>query len=112
MFYKRGPEVALYRIEQLSRLHDGYKNSIDLDGENLLLLQHEGRVYLIENKCPHMDVSLSDAKLMPGQKLQCRAHGIEFQLEDGKACGPLANTLACLKRYPLIYDGDFIAVEL
>lgn len=101
-----------YPLEKLAKLHDGYQKAFVLESHSLLLLQMDGQRYLIENRCPHMDVPLTTAEQLPDGGLRCRAHGIAFDLPSGKAQGPLANQLDCLKQFPLAYDGDTLGVEL
>ncbi len=103
--------MAFHGLEKLNQLYDGYQRAFRVGGHNLLLVQQAGRSYLIENRCPHMDASLTNADQHEGT-LRCRAHGIEFRLADGKACGPLAGTLGSLKFYPIAYDGNVLGVEL
>jgi len=104
--------MSFFPLEQLSRLHDGYQRAFDVSGRHLLLCQVDGVSYLLENRCPHMDVPLTHAEQLPASKLRCRAHGIEFDLITGNACGPLAGTLACLKKFPLAYEGTQVGVDL
>lgn len=104
--------MAFVALEQLSRLHDGYQQAFNVEGKALLLCQLEGQVFIVENRCPHMDVSLTNATQLPGPMLRCSAHGIEFDLQSGKAQGPLADTLDCLKMFPLVYEGTQIGVDL
>ena len=104
--------VTFYSLEKLSELYDGYQKAFSVGGKPLLLLQTDGQVHIIENVCPHMDVPLTQAIQLPEQRIRCRAHGIEFELESGKALGPLANTLSCLTRFSPVYEGVSIGVEL
>lgn len=104
--------MAFHSLEKLVRLHDGYRNNYQVEGQKLLLIQYEGQVFIIENRCPHMDVPLDQAELLGGQLIRCRAHGISFELNSGRACGPLAGTLDCLKKFTPIYEGDSIGVDL
>ena len=104
--------MTFYSLEKLSQLHDGYQKAFSVGGKDVLLVQLEGQVHLIENKWPHMDVPLTYAMQLSEQRIRCRAHGIEFELESGKPLGPLANTLGCLKRFTLVYEGAEIGVEL
>lgn len=104
--------MAFYPLEQLSKLYDGYQQGFAIAGQHLLLCQLEGQAFIIENRCPHMDVPLTDATQLPGCKLRCRAHGIEFDLVSGKACGPLADTLEGVHRFPLAYEGPQVGVDL
>ncbi len=103
--------MAFHALEQLSRMHDGYRQSVTVNGVQLLLCQFEEQVYLIENRCPHMDIPLTQATALPGPQLRCQAHGIAFHLESGKADGPLADTIDCLKRFPVVYEGSQIGVD-
>lgn len=104
--------MTFYSLEKLSELYDGYQKAFSVNGKALLLIQTEGQVHIIENICPHMDVPLTQAIQLPEQRIRCRAHGIEFELESGKALGPLANTLSCLTRFLPVYEGTYIGVEL
>ena len=104
--------MAFIPLEHLSALHDGYKRAFVVAGQHLLLIHDEGRSVLIENRCPHMDVALETGVLVPGGAIRCRAHGIEFELESGRARGPLAATLDCLKRFPIVYQGTQLGVDL
>ncbi len=104
--------MAFVALEQVSKLYDGYMKSFRVEGKNALLIQDEGKVFLLENRCPHMDVPLETGTLLPNLGIRCRAHGIEFNLETGAASGPLANTLDCLTRYTLIYEGTSVGVEV
>ncbi|SMF30866.1 Ferredoxin subunit of nitrite reductase or a ring-hydroxylating dioxygenase [Alteromonadaceae bacterium Bs31] len=104
--------MAFFPLEKISQLHDGYQKAFGLEGYQLLLLQVDGQPYIIENRCPHMDVPLTHASQTPEGKIRCRSHGIEFDLQSGRAAGPLANQLECLKKFPVIYDGTMIGLEL
>ncbi|WP_086931358.1 Rieske (2Fe-2S) protein [Agarilytica rhodophyticola] len=103
--------MPFYPLEQLNRLHDGYQREFNIAGNNLLLCQLDGSVYIVENRCPHMDVPLTHAVQLPDQRLRCRAHGIEFNLNTGRADGPLADTLPCLKKIHAVYEGTQIGVD-
>jgi len=104
--------MAFFPIEQLNRLYDGYQKAFKIAGRDLLLLQQDGVPFVIENRCPHMDAPLTYAAQVPGGLLRCRVHGIEFELASGKACGPLANTIDGLKKFPVVFDGNQLGVDL
>lgn len=104
--------MSFMPLEQLSRLFDGYQKPFNVHGHSLLLCQLDGEVFIIENRCPHMDVALTTATQLPNKCLRCRAHGIEFDLVSGKARGPLASTLAPVKKYFPVYEGTQVGVDL
>ncbi len=104
--------MAFFPLEKISQLHDGYQKAFTVGRHNVLLLQMDGQPYIIENRCPHMDVPLTHGTQTPDGKIRCRAHGIAFDMQSGKADGPLADQLECLKKYELAYDGNVLGVEL
>lgn len=100
------PFVAL---EKLHHLYDGYRKPIKLAGQDLLLLQENGKTCLIKNQCPHAGAPLTHATCS-GNALRCPLHGIEFDLTTGRSRSPVcANALQFL---PLIYEGSSIGVDL
>jgi len=103
--------MAFFALANLADLHDGFRAACIVNGRPLLLLQDNGQVFLIENRCPHMDAPLASGKLAEGA-IVCRAHGIGFDLRSGRARGPLADTLDCLRFYPIAYEGNKVGVDL
>lgn len=100
--------LALHLLEKLHRLHDGYRKAFAIDGQNLLLVQTEGKVHLIANSCPHMQAPLTHASIS-GSTIRCPVHGIEFDLISGCSKKGQGGNLS---RYSLVYEGNQIAVEL
>lgn len=108
---KNETTMPFFALEKLSALHEGYKKAFNIDGNAILLLHTHNKTMAIRNVCPHMDVPLETGELTK-QGIRCRAHGIEFDLKTGKAIGPLADTLSCLKQYPIIFEGTKVGVDL
>ena len=104
--------MAFYPLEKLGELYDGYQKAFKIAKQCLLVIQLDGKVYIIENRCPHMDIPLTNATQLPGAMLRCRAHGIEFSLDSGKSDGALADVLPCLKKYVVAYEGNMLGVDL
>lgn len=103
--------MAYVALEKLHQLHDGYKRLVRLAGRELLLLQEEGRLYLIANRCPHMDAPLHKASVCE-HLLRCPAHGIEFDLRDGRPQGGAADCVGSLEYIPLIFEGNTVGIDL
>ena len=101
--------MAFHALANLSDLYDGYCQAFRLGQRQVLLIQEQGRHYIIDNRCPHMDAPLANGTLAHGT-ITCRAHGIAFDLETGKAGGPLGDTLACLEKHSVDYDGNKIGL--
>jgi len=100
--------MAFYPLERLSRLYDGYQRAISVAGHSLLLIQDAGQVHVLHNVCPHMDAPLTYATIKNGV-LRCPLHGIEFQVVNGS---PLRSMVGPLRKYPVVYEGDQIGIEL
>ncbi len=103
--------MAYVALEKLHALHDGYRRRLRLNGRDLLLVQEEGRVYLLANRCPHMDAPLHKASIHQ-QVLRCPHHGMEFDLCSGRPLGAAAACVASLEFLPLVYEGNSLGVEL
>lgn len=103
--------MAYRELAKLHQLHDGYRAVLRLEGRDLLLLQEEGRVYLLANRCPHMDAPLHGASVRDSV-LRCPVHGIEFNLLTGRAQGAAAECVGPLEFLPLVYEGATVGADL
>ncbi|MDO3388804.1 Rieske (2Fe-2S) protein [Gilvimarinus sp. SDUM040013] len=101
------PYIALAKLHEL---HDGYRQSLRLNGKDLLLLQEGGRLMLLLNQCPHQQARLDQATVN-GQWLRCPLHGIEFSLDTGRAANP-ASCQGRLQGFALVYEGNTVGVEV
>lgn len=95
-------------LERLLNLHDGYRRVFRVAQRDVLLLVAEGRSFLLENRCPHQGAALHGATLS-GRTLRCGRHGVEFDLDSGRALNAVCPGLLRLK---LAYDGDRVGVDL
>ena len=71
-------------------------------GRDVLMARHDGQVYGVSNKCPHMGCSLANGKL-DGYLVVCPCHSWAFDVRTGeytKAKGFQLMTYECR-----IYDG-------
>jgi|SRR5690554_2431296 nitrite reductase/ring-hydroxylating ferredoxin subunit len=95
-----------YPLEKLHLLHDGYKRTFKVGRTEIMLIQDEGRTYLIENRCPHAGAPLTHGPVFDG-RIGCPMHGLTFDLATGHsgACAPL-NT------FVPVYEGTMIGVDL
>ncbi|WP_339897036.1 Rieske 2Fe-2S domain-containing protein [uncultured Gilvimarinus sp.] len=102
--------MAYVELAKLHEIEDGFMRPVRLAGLELLLLQEEGRLYLIANQCPHRQAPLTRASLN-GSVLRCPSHGIEFSLTTGRALNA-SECEAGLTFYPLVYEGSTVGVEV
>lgn len=103
--------MAYQSLEKLHQLQEGYRRIFKVAGRDLLLLQEEGRTYLMTNRCPHMDAPLHKASVAAGV-LRCPVHGIEFDLRTGEALDAPPGCVGPLEFIPLIYEGNTVGIEV
>ena len=80
---------------------------VELDGEEILLCQHQGKYYAIAYLCSHAAFSLEGGSLRNGC-ITCPYHGAEFDLTDGSVRAPPA--FEPIKTYAVRVFDDTIAV--
>lgn len=96
------------RLEVLSSLHDGYRKVCRIAGRELLLLQADGQIHLIENRCPHQGFPLHRASLQ-GDTIRCPKHGLTFSLASGACTTPGASCGGLIQVQP-VYEGNAIGM--
>ena len=103
--------MTFYPLEQLANLHDGYKESFEINGIRLLLIQQQDAVFLVENKCGHFGVPLEDGRLQ-NDSITCKGHGIEFSLKTGEIINRPWENCDPIRIFAVVYQGDAVGVEL
>ncbi|MCC1496413.1 Rieske 2Fe-2S domain-containing protein [Alcanivorax sp. 1008] len=100
--------MAFHRLVRLDQLYDGFRQSFRIEREDVLLLQRDGRVFLIEGRCPHQGFSLAQGSLH-GERIICPRHGFAFHIEHGDCF----QAPSCrLKTWLPAYDGNYLGVEI
>ena len=64
----------------------GARGRVRLAGHDVALFNIEGTLYAIADSCPHQGASLA-AGVLNGRQVQCRAHGLRFDLATGMMPG-------------------------
>ena len=94
-------------VASTMELTEGQQMFIELDGEEILLCQHENQYYAVAYLCSHAEFSLEGGSMQNGS-ITCPYHGAEFCLKDGSVVAPPA--YEAIKTYPLKVEGDTIAI--
>jgi nitrite reductase/ring-hydroxylating ferredoxin subunit len=97
-----------YPLERLINIYDGYQRGFTINGRSLLLVQENGRCYLLDNHCPHQQAPLTHATLHNGS-LRCPVHGMQFDLLTGKSADGCSQSLQFVS---IIYEGNQLGVDL
>src|SRR5256714_1767879 len=91
-----------------TELHARGRKVVRRKGKQVLLLDTDGRVFAIANRCPHEGYPLSEGTLGPDCLLTCNWHNWKFDLATGAALvgrDPV-------RTYPVELRGDDIFVDL
>lgn len=75
----------------------------------LLLCQHEGALFALENRCSHAAAPLHCGRMRHGW-IACPAHGARFDLASGEALSPPASTP--VRTFPLRVEAGWIEVAV
>jgi len=74
-----------------------------------LVINVEGELFAIENRCPHMGYPLFFGSL-EGDVLICGFHSTKFNVRTGKSLGPV--TSERLKTFPVKIQNSSIFIEV
>jgi 3-phenylpropionate/trans-cinnamate dioxygenase ferredoxin subunit len=77
----------------------------------ILVVNCEGQLYAIEDRCSHDDGDLAEGELYPDRcAIECPRHGALFDLKTGK---PLTlPAYQAVETFPVKVDGDTITLEV
>jgi 3-phenylpropionate/trans-cinnamate dioxygenase ferredoxin subunit len=83
-------EVGWVRVCTLGELLPGEMRVVWDGGTPILVLNHDGALYALEDRCSHEDFELS-AGVFDGDEgtIECVLHGAKFAVNDGRPlCAP------------------------
>lgn len=81
-----GKEDGMNWIKVLSQseLPEGARSVVEAGGRAILLLRHGGRIYAVDNTCPHMGAALDGGKVTDDGAIICPRHRSAFDLRSGE----------------------------
>lgn len=68
-----------------AELPAGARQVVDIGEQKVLLLNHEGKLYAVSNRCPHMGLPMKKGKITDDGALVCPFHRSAFDLCTGEA---------------------------
>jgi len=80
---------------------------LQVDGHTIALFLHQGSIYAIDNRCPHMGFPLDRGTLQDGV-LTCHWHHARFDLASGGTFDPWADDV---RSFPVRVEGDEVWVD-
>ena len=82
-----GNKMVFKEIARLTDIPEGTMKQIDFEKNEILLVNFEGIIYAISNRCGHMDAPLSNGTL-EGKIIECSLHSAQFDVTTGKNIRP------------------------
>lgn len=82
---------------------------LSVNGIRILLIENNGQVFALENRCPHAGKPLDGGNIHKGT-IRCPFHGAEFRLDNGAHLSPPAFT--DLRTFPVRHRGDQIEIKI
>lgn len=77
-----------------AELSEGGRCTVDVGGKAVALVRVEGRVWAVDDTCPHRGGPMGQGDLQ-GHFLYCPLHAWSFDVRDGTAFFPKGARLAC-----------------
>lgn len=75
----------------------------------IVLVNHDGRVYALEDRCTHDDFELSAGSFDANEaSIECTLHGARFDVRDGRALCPPA--YEPVRKFPVRVEGGAVFV--
>jgi toluene monooxygenase system ferredoxin subunit len=100
--------MKFQKIATTEDLWSGEMLGLAVDGEHILLVNIDNRIYAYADSCPHQKSRLSEGTLR-NKILRCERHHWEFDVCTGFGVNPRN---ACLKAFPIRLDGEDILVDI
>ncbi len=76
-------EAAWRRVIEIEPMREAGRASVRVDGKQLALFMHDGRVHACNNRCPHEGYPLVEGTLDAKGVLTCQWHNWKFDLATG-----------------------------
>lgn len=101
--------MGMTAVCRLDELEDG-RLMVETDaGEDLLVIQHEGQLYVLDAMCPHQYAPLLGGDIDEEGVLECPLHGWRFRLSDGRSPD---SEFICVRRYEATTEDGQVLVAL
>ncbi len=102
------PGVPFVFACRASEVAEGKGTLVEVDGASVAIFRSGGRLYALDNACPHRDgpLAFGDVK---GGTVHCPVHAWPFDLATGR-CTEFPE--AAVRAYPVRLEGDAVWIEL
>jgi len=100
--------MGRFVVGKSRELPPGGSRSVRVDGRRVAIFNHAGRLFAVDEACPHMGADLSNGDLKEGI-LTCAWHGWRFRIDTGEG---LTRAWARLRTYRLFREGEELVLEI
>ena len=101
--------MQLIPVAPLAALDEGDCVAAQVAGREVLVCMVEGRLFALENRCPHAGVRLSGGRL-DGWDVVCPGHLARFDVRSGAVTrGPAAEAI---QTFPALVEGGKVCVGI
>lgn len=101
--------MSKVNVGKVSDIPPGEMKKISSDGKEILVVNHGGNFYAIDDTCTHSGASLSEGQLQDCT-VTCGWHGAQFDCSNGKL-SKFPAKINDLKSYNVILESDQVFVE-
>jgi len=101
--------ATLVEVAKLAELPAGRIKVVEVGERRIALCNYNGTVFAIQDECTHDRGPLDQGELI-GKEVECPRHGARFDITTGRATRLPA--VRPVKTYPVVMQGDSIAVEV
>ena len=99
-------------VAKLSELEEGKGKKVTVsEGLEVALFKIGGKVYAVQESCPHQGGPLSDGGT-EGLVVMCPWHGMTYNLSTGKATPDAWDQSFSVKTFNVVVEGDDVKVEI
>jgi len=104
-----GSDTTRVRVCQIEDLPVGLGRAFTIGGRTLALFRtRAGRVFAVDNRCPHKGGPLSEG-MLAGDAVVCPLHAFRFELATGDCDQP---GTCPIRSYPITQEANEIFVSL
>ncbi len=72
------------KVLSVDTLVSGSRQVVKVGNRNILLLNHEGQLYAMDNACPHLKLPMKNGKVTEDGAIVCPWHRSGFDLRTGE----------------------------
>ena len=96
-------------VAQMEDVPENGVKGVIVDGTAIVLINDEGAIYALEDRCSHEEFALSAGEIVAGE-IECQLHGARFCIKDGTPRALPA--VMPVKTYEVRVEGADIQVDL